>query len=104
MCKPAFDFNRIGADELTASNNRFDFISLQQHIDATCERIDDLLFSLEHGCQIKTDSTGGNAVFREVSFGLSVKMARLEQRLAWDTANAEASAAEFRVLVDHRHP
>src|SRR4051812_49353971 len=87
----------LNASKTCISRN---FVLLEERIDAASQCGDHLVLALEHGGEINFDISDSNTMRREFVLGLRKSLARFEQRLTRNTADAEACAAERRLLFD----
>src|SRR5262249_9064101 len=61
------------------------------------------IFAAHHRRQVELDAARLDAVDREPQAGVTVDLARVEERLRGDAADVEAGAAERAILLDARH-
>ena len=95
-----FDDRAAGADEAGRAEVARDLVLLEEAVDAAGERIDDFVLAGEHRGEVEADVAGVDAVLGERVLGFGVALARFEQGLAGDAADAEAGAAEAVFFFD----
>ncbi len=83
-----------GGGDLAATQVAGDLVLLQQEGDAVGVGFHYPFLALEHDREIQADPFDVHAVLGEVVVGVEVALARLEQRLAGDAADAHAGATE----------
>ena len=94
------DVYLAGPGEAAVAEVARDFVFAKQEVDAFAERVDDLFFAAEHRGQVELDVADFHAVLGQSVLCFGEFLARFEQRLAGNAADAQAGAAEARFAFD----